>query len=212
MARFIQPQFFEPEQLTAIGGLLDRMAISDDEGRRVFIIALEYELAEYEKQRAEQPADEMPATVASEPETAADPGLADLAESANGLLEQLQVLPPASADTLRARLQEGDPYRRRYPEQYLPALAQELERLVDACTDAAPTTGASPSAPTLGGADRRFVLAVAEAFEECFETDPAADDGAALLRILQQVVESCRLPLRLDQSLLRELLQDRGGA
>ena len=213
MARFIQPQFFTPAQLDAITGLLDRMAISDEEGRRIFVIALEYELAEYEKERAEQPEVPEQAAQAEAAQPPPGPELESLVQATEVLVQRLRTLPEADAGVLLERLQAHDPYRRHYPGQYLPALVQELERLLEAC---AGDGAAGPSAamvtappPAVDAAGRHFVLAVAEAFEECFETDPAADGGTALGRLLQQVIDSCGLPLRLQGETLQQLLEER---
>ena len=48
MTRFMAPRYFDREQLQAVETLLEHLEIGDDEGRRIFIIALEYELAEYD--------------------------------------------------------------------------------------------------------------------------------------------------------------------
>ena len=49
MTRFMKPRFFEPEQQAAVEAVLEQLDIGDLEGRRIFVLALEYELAEYEK-------------------------------------------------------------------------------------------------------------------------------------------------------------------
>lgn len=206
MARFIQPQFFEPTQLDAITRLLDEMAISDEEGRRIFIIALEYELAEYEKERLELPAPPAGPAVAAAPEN--DPSLAAMADAASRLMEHLQAVPGAAADALLGRLQQQDPYQRQYDDQYLPALRLELERLLAACRESDRPTAAAAPEPTLNDADRRFILSLAEAFAECFEENPAAGQAAVLYRLLRQVIDSCGLPLQVDQTGLQELLAD----
>jgi len=204
MARFIQPRYFEPEQIDAISALLDGMAISDDEGRRIFIIALEYELAEYEKSLEGTPAigdEETP----RQPLDATPAELDRLRSTSTQLIEQLQSLPEVMAQSLLGRLQQSDPFQRQYADLYLPSLQAELERLISACGD-----GALPPTPAaeIDQASRQFVLSLAEAFAECFEQDPRAVKASAMHRLLQHIIDSCELPLQLDQATLQSLLRD----
>ncbi len=212
MARFIQPRYFEPGQIDAIGALLDEMAISDEEGRRIFIIAVEYELAEYEKALQGTVAvgdQEPPHAEEVPPATVADPELDRLRTTAERLIGQLRSLPDATAREIRQRLQQGDPFQRRYEDLYLPSLQAELERLTAACGEVVPEAVADAGPVTaIDPAGRSFVLSVAEAFAECFEQDPRAVEAAAMYRLLQHIIDSCGLPLRLDRETLQRLLQD----
>jgi len=206
MARFIQPRYFEPEQIDAISALLDEMAISDDEGRRIFIIALEYELAEYEKSLEGTPAigdEETP----QQPVDATPAELDRLRTTSAQLIGQLQSLPEAMAQSLLRRLQQSDPFQRQYEELYLLSLRVELERLISACGDGALQPTVTP-ATVMDEAGRQFVLSLAEAFAECFEQDPRAVEASAMHRLLQHIIDSCGLPLQLDQITLQQLLQD----
>lgn len=47
MTRFMAPRYFTQEQNDAVVQALTELGIGDDEGVRIFIIALEYELVEY---------------------------------------------------------------------------------------------------------------------------------------------------------------------
>lgn len=208
MARFIQPRYFEPEQIDAISALLDGMAISDDEGRRIFIIALEYELAEYEKGLEGTPVvgdEESP----RQPVDATPAELDRLRTTSAQLIEHLHSLPEAMAQSLLGRLQQSDPFQRQYEDLYLPSLQAELERLISACGDGAlPPIPVTAPATAIDKASRRFVLSLAEAFAECFEQDPRAVEASAMHRLLKHIIDSCGLPLQLDQATLQSLLRD----
>jgi hypothetical protein len=202
MTRFITPRYFTEPQSQAVERSLQRLSIGDEEGVRVFIIALEYELAEYEKiPRSETDTDDTPAPLpAVAPAVAGIAGLADETATAIGKL---------SADKraqLLQRLSESDRFARRHDDAYLEAVTTELLRIVDACGTPAVQVVQVPVNVKLNPADEHFIRVVAEAYFECFETPATDNGGEPFYSLLQDIFEISGVQIELDADAMMELL------
>ena len=191
MTRFLAPRYFSPEQNSAVVQALADLSIGDEEGVRIFIIALEYELAEYEKYASDQPPPEKK-TKAPNSELATLSG--DLVE----LSEHLKQIPESSRQLLLESLSSEDTFDRHHDQAYLDAVATQLMRIARACMNA---VRAQPAISDLGEAEKHFISVVAEAYFECFEASPAANGGEPFISLLQRITEvsSLDIPLKKDE-------------
>lgn len=193
----MKPRFFEPEQQAAVEAALEQLDIGDLEGRRIFALALEYELAEYEKNVARNP----------EPEPENDGGreLEEITAAVSGLSALLETLPEAIADELCTQLSSADIYQRRYERKYLTALTIELERVASACREM--SRQVSSSRDQVDEAEIRFMEMVAEAYAECFEAQPSVDDEGPFVQLLEQIVRIADLGIRVQGPALPRILE-----
>jgi len=199
MTRFMQPRYFEQEQLEAMEKTLARLEVGDDEGQRIFIIALEYELAGFEN---------LPEEAAAAPVVEiADERLSDIPAAARELRLLLQQLGEDSVEKLSGQLSLSDPFARQYGKKYLLALQDELERVSSACNDACKE--GVPPAPGLSASAQRFIATLAEAYAECFESEPDLDGGESFQQLLQEIIRTCDLDFKVDESELMQLLAKR---
>ncbi len=202
MTRFMAPRYFEQEQHQAVEALLEDLDIGDQEGRRIFIIALEYELAEYERDALHQDAAPPPLGNGSD--------LLVIARSAETLGEKLRGLAPPSREVILERLAASDPFVRGHDHTYLEALEGHIERLADACDREA--AASRTNTPGDNEPQIQFITVVAEAYWECFEIDPMASDCKPFNTLLEAVSEICQLGIRMDNRQLNRILQNaRGG-
>ena len=193
----MKPRFFEPEQQAAVEAVLEQLDIGDLEGRRIFVLALEYELAEYEKNVARN--------LEPEPENDGGRELEGISAAVSGLSALLETLPEAMADELCTQLSSADIYQRRYERKYLTALTIELERVASACREISRQT--SSSRDQVDEAEIRFMEMVAEAYAECFETQPSVDDGGPFVQLLEQIVQIADLGITVQGPALPRILE-----
>ena len=203
MTRFMAPRYFTQEQNQAVEQALQQLEIGDEEGVRIFIIALEYELAEYEKWGA-----------ADKPESkeigsrAQDPELEKLSRDLVEAAQQLGRLPESSQSLLLDRLTTQDSFARIHDRAYLEAVVVELTRIAAAC---AVETQVRPVADRgLGEAERHFVGVVAEAYFECFERYPQADGGEPFTSLLRRIAEISGLHIPLNKEELEPIFASIG--
>ena len=200
MARFMTPRYFTQEQNDAVEQSLRQFHVGDDEGVRIFIIALEYELAEYDKYEIGQ------SPVITETETT-DPELGKLSRDITEIILQLGRLPESSRQLLLDHLSSTDPFARRHDQAYLDAVATELTRIAAVCTDARQIQSVSTG---LSESEKHFVNVVAEAYFECFEAYPQADDGEPFTSLLQRVIEISGLNISVTKKELEPILSTIG--
>lgn len=196
MTHFMKPHFFDQAQKTAIEKRLEQLKIGDDEGRRIFILAMEYELAEYE----EELPDEAEQTVQPAP----DENFSGIASATDSLLALLKGVSNRTGETLTERLASDDRFSRQYDEKYLAALATELERLSSAChagSEKVPVAqaGLSKSASNL-------IAMIAEAYSECFELDPLPGNDQPFTRLLDELLRISDLEMQITETALSEIL------
>lgn len=204
MTRFMAPRYFTQEQNDAVVQALTELGIGDDEGVRIFIIALEYELVEYGKSLP-APTSEIPP---SEPVTQPIlPELAQLAREITVVVEGLSQLPDNSRRSLLERLSAQDPFARPHDQAYLDAVTTELTRIALICQQQQqPLT----TDVVLREDEKQLIGAVAGAYFECFESLPAADGGEPFTSLLQRIVEISDLPIVLDKRELEPILAEIG--
>lgn len=196
MTRFMKPRFFDPSQQDAVAAVLDLLNIGDPEGRRIFILAMEYELAEYEKYLTKSPVRD---------EAGGDNKLRDISLAASGLSSLLKDLPDMMISGLCEQLAEFDTYSRSYNEAYLSAMSVELDRVALASWH--PDQQRSTAQGQLGEAGAHFVEMFAEAYAECFETPPLPDAAGPFALLLNQVVQIAGLDMSVRETDLRRILE-----
>ena len=200
MTRFLAPRYFSPEQIGAVERALTELSIGDEEGVRIFIIALEYELAEYEKYASDQEPPEMQTK-------APDPELAALSRDLLQALTQIKQLPAESRRWMLERLSTEDMFDRRHDQAYLDAVTTQLARIAEACVC---STSDQHIIAELGEAEKHFIGVLAEAYFECFETAPGKNGGEPFISLLQRVVEISGLDIPLEKSRLEPILSTIG--
>ncbi len=216
MSRFVQPRYFDQAQSEAMESTLRQLAIGDDEGQRVFIIALEYELAEFENYSSGEAADiSPPSEPVTEPSAVMTSGeFRAIAEAAAALASLLKQLTGEEQARLCEQLAASDTYSRQYGPGYLKALDIELKRLANTAQDEtdepAPDPAAPPAEKGLTDADQRLIATLAEAYAECFESDPRNQEGETFTRLLQRIMEISGLPMRPEQAQVMQVLQNTG--
>ena len=196
MTHFMKPHFFDQAQKAALEKRLEQLKIGDGEGRRIFILAMEYELAEYE----EDLPDETEQTIQSAP----DENFGEIASATDILLVLLKGFSKKAGEELTDRLASGDRFSRQYDEKYLASLVTELERLSYAChvvSEKAPLTqaGLSKSASSL-------IAMIAEAYAECFEVDPLPEPDQPFARLLDEILRISGLEMQVTENALRAIL------
>lgn len=197
MTRFVKPRFFEPMQQEAVESALRQLEIGDPEGRRIFVLALEYELAEYEKSAAE--------TAEQAPMPADTGNLSELGSAAVAMSVLLKQLPPEPADALCDRLSTTDPFQRRFDHAYLDALAAENDRVAVACREleTQPVSGDRG----LGAAESHFIALVAQAYAECFEIPAGTGENDPFYRLLVRIMAISGLEFPVSEELLASVLK-----
>jgi hypothetical protein len=199
MAQFMKPHLFGEAQREDILRSLTRMRVGDEEGRRIFVFALEYELAQFEAQREQT--DEEAVTAAA---LQASPAVAPVGKAAGALLGALQNLTPDAEALLLEALAEGDSFRRRHDAAYLEALRSELHRLRDAAD--VEVAAAAPPEPSLTAAERRFLKTLAKAYHDCFETPATADPKGPFARMIAKLLPPLGIDVAVSTADLEELL------
>jgi hypothetical protein len=202
MTRFMAPRYFTQQQNEAVEQALRQLEIGDDEGVRIFIIALEYELAEYEKRGAADKQEKRGTESGAQ-----DTELEKLSRNLVEVARQLGQLPESRRSSLLGRLTAQDRFARIHDRAYLNAVSAELTRIAAVCADEARERLA---AGELGEAERHFVGVVAEAYFECFERYPRADGGEPFTNLLQRIVEISGLNISLRREELEPILSTVG--
>lgn len=200
MTRFMAPRYFTPEQNGAVEQALKALNIGDDEGVRIFIIALEYELAEYENLgSARQPEQQVPDSPA--------PPIEQLSQELATVASQLGQLPEAGRLWLLNGLTRQDPFARVHDQAYLDAVVAELMRIASVC---AAGQRPVPTENGLGDAEKHFIGVIAEAYYECFEARPCDSGGEPFTTLLQRIFEISGLHIRLNKGELDQILASIG--
>ena len=196
MTRFLAPRYFSPEQNSAVVQALNELGIGDEEGVRIFLIALEYELAEYVKQAADHESPEIKAE-------APNPELAALSRDLVQASQQLEQIPAGSRRSLLQRLSAEDIFGRRHDQAYLDAVVTQLTRIANACMQ---EKCIQPTMPDLGEAEKHFISVVAEAYFECFEASPGANGGEPFISLLRRITAVSGLDIPVEKSQLEPII------
>jgi hypothetical protein len=201
--RFVEPHRLTDEQRANLLDALEAGTIGDAESRALFAAALEYDLAPFLQLTAERPAPEPAEPKPSESDTA----LTTLAEAASGLAAQLARLDGATKERLQNALGQADLFHRRYGDEYLDSVREELLRIVAAGPQPTPTARQTrPKAAPLSDATRRFLRRVADAFTDCFELRPTPDQLGPFATTLKGIADATGIPLATDSHTLKRVL------
>ncbi len=202
-SHFVEPYSADPDQRSVIRQVLDDLDISDDEGRRIFLLALEYEIGAFQQVILKHldPVEDT-ATV--------DAQMAHIATAA----KQLSDLLVDAGDRTKASILKGmahaDIFNRIADNRYLASLECEIDRLACACETSIETERRrqEPS----NQASRRFIKMLANIYSECFEARPGCEPDEPFPFILRIIVEQTGLPVRFDESFVRQTLSGTGLA
>lgn len=200
MSRFVEPYQINADQRLVIKRLLDNLDISDEEGRRLFMLALEYELGTYQQVVIEH---------LQQPLEVAEPTEEKLGEIAKAA-EQLSNLLNTASDETRSNILEGmtgaDIFNRIADTGYLRSLQCELDRLAAAC-DLGLESSRQQQGP-LTDASRKFITMLANIYIQCFEAAPTPGSDEPFSHILNTVVEQAGLQVRTDVGFVEETLNE----
>lgn len=197
MAQFMKPHLFGDPQREEIIADLEGLGIGDEEGRRIFVYALEYELAQFELQRSNESPAQTPAPAAVTEQWS------PLKTTAEALLSHLRDLDATERTALLEALSKTDRFDRTHEPRYLAALEGELARLATLPTARPVRPGTPPAIPS---AERRFVQTLAKAYHDCFETPATAAARGPFARLIATVLPPLGIDLRLSPEQLREIL------
>jgi hypothetical protein len=193
----MKPHLFGEAQREEIIADLERLDVGDEEGRRIFVYALEYELAQFELQRSSEPSAQTPAPPAVTDRWSA------LKSTAEALLSTLRGMDAAERTALLDTLSATDRFDRTHEHRYLTALEAELARLGELPTVREPPPN---DPPTISTAERRFVQTLAKAYHDCFEIPATAAARGPFARLIATVLPPLGIDLRLGPGQLREIL------
>ncbi len=202
-SHFVEPYHTDPDQRSVIRRVLEELDISDEEGRRIFLLALEYEIGAFQQVILEH-LDPLETTATDNEQ------MAHIATAA----KQLSDLLIGAGDQTKANILKGmahaDIFNRIADNRYLASLECEIDRLACACETRIETERRrqEPS----NQASRRFIKMLANIYSECFETKPRCESDEPFAVILRVVVEQTELPVRFDESFVRQTLSGTGLA
>jgi hypothetical protein len=210
-SRFVDPCHFGPQDKLALMQLLAEAGVGDDEGRQLFVTAVEYEVGGLRpallKEIESQPAAE-PVTVSQPPQSKADIELLQLGKAA----AQLKTLLDNTRKTARTRLSqtlgETDPFGREHGPGYLEHVAVELGRISAACAvqPQEVATQPAPAPAVMGPEGRKLIKQMARIYDECLEADPRAGEARVLLDVLGLLRECTGLPIPCEGQAVRSIL------
>ncbi len=210
-SRFVDPCHFGPQDKAALEELLADAGIGDDEGRKLFVTAVEYEVGSLRpalQQEAESAPPPAPAPVVEHPPSKAQIELLQLGQSA----AQLKTLLAGTHKTARKRLCEilsaTDPFGREHGAAYLEHLELELGRISAACAESEPA--AEPESTIRkavpGATAGKLIKQVARIYDECLEADPGENDAQALIAVLRLIRDCTGLPIPCEPEAVQGLL------
>lgn len=207
--RFVEPFRLDNSQRGALAAALAQRGIGDEESRSLYIAAMEYDLA-----GCRQLLEGAPPTPASPEATpglapTTDPALLKLAQVAKTLVDSLGALDAAQRVLLARGLEDADCFARLYGEAYIDALRLELSRLGTAIQAKKGVLEAAKPAP-ITREIRNFLRRAADAFGECFETNPSTQPDSPFLHALRTLSEVTGLALPLDEPSLTDILRPGG--
>lgn len=204
-SRFVAPYYFSEDDHAAIAKLLDRAGLSDQEGRKLFVTAVEYEVGAYRRILQEEPAPQP--VPESKPRTKAEIELITLGRSAEHLGALLGQTHTTARRALGKLLGASDPFGREHGERYFAQLGIELERIAEACNPdvAEPET---PDAAPVSEAARKLVKQLVRIYNECLDVKFDANDPEVFVQILCIVRDSAEINLPCNSGLIASLMKE----
>lgn len=204
-SRFVAPYCFQQQEQATIAAILEQARLSDDEGRRLFITAMEYEVASYCMNPDEAPAPVPAAT--PKPGSKVDVELTDLGRSAEQLLALFMGMHKTARNRLLERLTDADTFGREHGERYLKQMELELARIVEVCGQEE-VAQEQPPAPPLGENARRLIVQLARIYRECLEVSLSPDQLDTFGRILCIIRDSAQIAIPCDPQTLAGVVQE----
>jgi hypothetical protein len=201
MASQARSPTLDDEARRTIDQALQQLALGDAEGRRIFMLALSYEL-ERLLPRIHEALTERERI----PERSPSPRLDHLERSAEALRASLEQLEPDEQLALRERMTRQDRMGHAYDDDYFAALTVELKRLAAAC--AAELTPPRPAyteiIPLL-----TLVALLAKAYSECLESEPEESVEGPFARLLATIFVTTGIRAPVTRSLIWKGLETR---
>ena len=181
---------------------LQSLGLGDEEGRRIFLLALGYELDDLVPRIADRLAEPPP------PRVDRPAFCSKLERGAQVLSELISSLGEAERATLLQRLNEADRFGHRFETEYLDSLNAELTRLAAVCATPEPPAPPDPASDPLV---QQLVGLIAKAYDECFESVPSADVHGPFARLLATIFRQARFDLPVTSRLIRGGLEPEYG-
>jgi hypothetical protein len=210
-SRFVDPCHFGTEDKAALVQLLTNAGIGDEEGRRLFVTAVEFEVGGLRpalQKEAETEPSPPPVPVVEHPPSKAHIELLQLAQSAAQFKSLLENTHKSARRQLCESLNASDPFGREHGTAYLEHLTLELGRISVACSAAetVPATEPATPKPVIGEAAAKLIGQVARIYDECLEADPRDNEAHVLIAVLRLIRDCTELPIPCDDQAVRELL------
>ncbi len=205
-SRFVAPYYFQNEEQAAIAELLEQAELSDDEGRRLFITAAEYEIASYILTPDDEPVSA--AAAKPKPKSKAEIELADLGRSTEQLLALLLGMHKTARRALVGKLTDSDTFGREHDDRYLNQLELELGRIADACRQQEEDVPEELEAPALGENSRKLISQLARIYGECLEVSLSPTHLDTFGRILCIIRDSAQIGIPCDPDTLAGVIQE----
>jgi len=180
---------------------LEQLALGDAEGRRIFLLALGYELEGLLPEIRQALAEREQA-----PERTQSPRLRQLEHNAEALRASLAGLEPDESMAVQSRMTSQGRLGHGYGEDYFAILSTELGRLAAACA-------AEQSPPRLAYTDitalRLLVALLAKAYAECFESEPESSVDGSFARVIATIFVKADIRAPVTRNLIRKGLETR---
>ncbi len=207
-SRFVAPYYFQDEEQAAIVALLEQAELGDDEGRRLFITAAEYEVASYLLTPDDEPASAAVLKPTPKPKSKAEIELADLGRSTEQLLALLLGMHKTARRALVGKLTDSDAFGREHDDRYLNQLELELGRIADACRQQEEVLHEELETPTLGENSRKLITQLARIYGECLEVSLSPTHLDTFGRILCIIRDSAQIKIPCDPDALAGVIQE----
>lgn len=202
MSRFVEPYRFSETERKALFKLLRKCKAGDEEGRRILVIATEYEiglcrdLAEHSTPEEVEP-ERVETSVTLEPNP--------IAEMAIEFGKLLRSATDSTRKTISEGMTETDPFGRQYNENYLEYLAHEVERLA---TAAGPQVNQKVEIrQPIPDYIRLFVHKMGEIYHDCLVEDPSPEEGSAFYQFMETIRTFADFKVQLTPGVLKDLLE-----
>ncbi|WP_295580312.1 hypothetical protein [uncultured Lamprocystis sp.] len=214
-ARFLEPYRLSDAQREALLAPLIAAAVGDAESHALFVSAIAYDLAKF-RRAALSPEPEVappPDTVAPPLEQArSNPTLEEIVATANILAGRLRGLSDTERAAIGTAMRACDRFQRTYDDDYFDALRGELERVsVAVARLTAHPTPVSPSRtmPIFTDIGRRFVRRLAQIYEQCLDTKPAATPDSPFIAVLILLAAAAGVSLPSEPAAVAAVLADK---
>jgi len=210
-SRFVDPCHFSPEDKAALEQLLADAGIGDDEGRKLFVTAVEFEVGGLRSalRKETESAAQIPAPVVQHPPSKAQIELLQLGQSAAHFKSLLESTHKTARQRLGDMLSASDPFGREHGPGYLQHLAVELERISRACEGLEPVAEPEPATPepVIGPIAGKLVRQVARIYDECLEADPEKGGVETLAAVLGLIAGCTQLAIPAQKDVILDVLK-----